>query len=420
MKARLKISSVPAFKGAIWPDARQELLLKSALLPAPEAHAAWTEWRKHAAFEVIDAGSTRLLPLVWHNLGELLSEEDKNICKGAYKKSWYRNQKLFQIASDFLVLFREHGIESIIFKGGALTVLYYKDLGLRPMNDFDILVPRGRAEEAGRLLESKGWKITVGRPLHRHMEIKHSGEYSKGGGTSIDLHWYLLDTSRGMWDPFAHADRLIPVQIGNFTGKTLDAESNLLHTCVHGFWWSPVPTFRWITDAILILRSHPDFDWETFCEDARSQRLLLIAWEAAAYLRKLWPDKIPENVVLKLHQMVQNEVSEAELRMHELGKNRPLARGAIHDLWKDHVWSLWSKSKNKEISIPLTHKLVTLPDFLKNYWNLGSSRQIPGVILRKILCRPANLLPWPVPLEDKKSGKSSPHDRQPPEENHQA
>lgn len=46
----------------------------------------------------------------------------------------------------------------MVLKGGSSAIRYYRDLGLRPMNDFDFLVPTGQAREAFDLLCRQGWK----------------------------------------------------------------------------------------------------------------------------------------------------------------------------------------------------------------------------------------------------------------------
>jgi len=63
--------------------------------------------------------------------------------------------------SDVLVSFHRAGIQTILLKGAALILLHYKDPGLRPMVDFDILVPAGKAAAAIKVLTELGWTSTV-------------------------------------------------------------------------------------------------------------------------------------------------------------------------------------------------------------------------------------------------------------------
>ena len=49
------------------------------------------------------------------------------------------------------------GIPTLALKGAALIHSLYSDLGQRPMNDLDILVPAGRAAEAAEVLRAEGY-----------------------------------------------------------------------------------------------------------------------------------------------------------------------------------------------------------------------------------------------------------------------
>jgi len=51
-----------------------------------------------------------------------------------------------------------------VLKGTSLIVHYYQDYGVRPMNDFDFLVPTSRAPEAVALLRRLGWQPQLKHP----------------------------------------------------------------------------------------------------------------------------------------------------------------------------------------------------------------------------------------------------------------
>src|SRR3990172_6475884 len=109
--------------GSMFPTRAQELLLRAALLQGEPARHAWQHWRMQVNLEQEwDAGTYRLLPLVYHNL-RALGVDDPLMSKlrGIYRREWYKNQMLFHTIAEVLRLFHAAGIETMILKGSALT-----------------------------------------------------------------------------------------------------------------------------------------------------------------------------------------------------------------------------------------------------------------------------------------------------------
>ena len=84
-----------------------------------------------------------------------------NKFKGIYQLTWYRNQMLFHNMAILLRRFHNAGIQTMIIKGAALTLLYYRDYGLRPMKDFDVLIHTKQATAAINLLKKLGWSSKI-------------------------------------------------------------------------------------------------------------------------------------------------------------------------------------------------------------------------------------------------------------------
>jgi len=72
-----------------------------------------------------------------------------------------------------------------------LTLLYYRDYGLRPMEDFGVLVKTEQASAAIDLLRELGWKPKL-KLLEQHTSYKHAAEFTNNDSQEIDLHWNLL------------------------------------------------------------------------------------------------------------------------------------------------------------------------------------------------------------------------------------
>ena len=61
-------------------------------------------------------------------------------------------------------LLNDASIPTILLKGMALSQRYYRDLGLRPMFDLDLLVPPQRAKAAYEILGPLGWTSRLPGP----------------------------------------------------------------------------------------------------------------------------------------------------------------------------------------------------------------------------------------------------------------
>src|ERR1700683_4642008 len=125
----------------------QLLLLRAALLECPEAVEAAEEWfasgrdAAEPGFSWLEQGSRRLLPLVYRNVKEALPPELRETLRRVSLQYWADNQKLFRRLEERLTWFHANGIPTVVLKGAALSVLHYRDKGIRPMSDVDILVP---------------------------------------------------------------------------------------------------------------------------------------------------------------------------------------------------------------------------------------------------------------------------------------
>ncbi len=92
---------------------------------------------------------------------------------------------------EFSVAMSEKGIDWYALKGLALAEVLYEDESLRPMRDFDILVPKARLKEVGELMIRLGYDLPENQPS-RFMRDSHqlpNAEKKVNGFTiSIEVH----------------------------------------------------------------------------------------------------------------------------------------------------------------------------------------------------------------------------------------
>ena len=68
------------------------MLLKAAHFKGPEAVHSWNEWKSMVSRETLADPSYRVMPLLYDNIHDQVEScELLQICKGTYKRAWYRN-----------------------------------------------------------------------------------------------------------------------------------------------------------------------------------------------------------------------------------------------------------------------------------------------------------------------------------------
>ncbi len=363
------------------PTHNQELLLKAALLSGQAMREAWQEWSTTVDLHDLDYGSQRLLPLLYRNLKtQGINHPWIRQFKNRYLDIWARNQVLFGKISPLLQSFRERRIATLILKGASLTIGYYKDFGLRPMDDFDFLVPTSRALEALELLQEMGWIPKLRFPDRRlktsTVSILHAMNFQNSENCGIDLHWHLLPDCLkpdADWDFWEGAN---PVKIGDIRTLSLNQTDELFHTCIHGFRWNPMPPIRWVADAMKILNSGMAVDWNRMISLAQKCHLILPLQDTLQYLVDRFDAPIQSDLFSKLEYL---PVSTEEIREYKAQKNRPYAL-------VPYLWAYYPRI-SRDTGRPLG--LFGFIKYLQDLWGLKYIWQVPisfgWRVLRKLL-----------------------------------
>ncbi len=168
------------------------MLLRACLLSGAECLKAWEEWRRFFETGQVDNGSQRLLPLLYRNLrNQGIPDPLLDKFKAEYFQTWSQNQFSFRRAAALIEAFNRAGIQTMLLKGSALALLYYEDVGLRPMMDIDVLVHRHQVKLAIRLLNDLGWSSKYSSP-EALVPFEQAGEFRDARNQNLDLHWRVL------------------------------------------------------------------------------------------------------------------------------------------------------------------------------------------------------------------------------------
>lgn len=367
------------------PTWQQELLLRAALLRGDAAIKAWHAWMSQVDVELLDYGSHRLLPLLHDNLRRHKIEEPiLGKLKGVYRQTWYKNQILFHIASEMLRSFRDAGIETLVLKGAALSLLYYQDKGLRPMQDFDLLVRPSQAVRAISLLSELKWRAIYLYP-ESLLPYEHGCEFEDSAQRVVDLHWRVMREGSQVCDDDSFWKDSVPLEMGGVFVRALNPADQLLHVCVHGAKWNVVPPVRWVADAMMIMRSaESNLDWDRLIEQAQKRRLSLAVSETLRYLCDMLNAPVPPIVLKKLREA---SVSLRERSSFSAGANPhdALERFSILLDWRDGFRSTRGEKFHRR-----WHGFIR---YLQCRWEVESSWQVPFYALSKsaqVIWRSAN------------------------------
>lgn len=365
-------------KGYFWPTPEQELLLKAAILKGEEAIIAWKNWGSTVNFDRLDAGSQRLLPLLYKNLTDNgISHPVINVYKGFYRMSWYKNRLLTHRLVSVLRLLDSNGIPVLLLKGAALVPLYYKNWALRPMNDFDLLVPYKDALRSVNLLCQSGWKPVDSMIDESDLLTKHAGTLIDDSGIEFDLHWRIMHESGRYEDDYNFLDGTGNINFENISVPVLSHTDQLFHILIHGTRWNEIAPLRWVPDSMMILREAGSFiDWDRLVNEARRRCLAVPLTKALFYLNETFAAPIPPEAISSIKKLKPSLTERMEFLIQS--KSRSFLRDIFY-LWFTHV-------RTSDVD-GLVWLVLRFPSFLRRFWKVPQGNSLAVFLLRKLAIR---------------------------------
>lgn len=361
--------------GDWWPTHPQLLLLQTAYSPTSVALEAWRAWQALAVpIERLDEGSARLLPLVYYRLRDLPGVTAPGWLREIYRRTWYKNQQLANQAAALLESLHSLGFPTLVLKGLALIPLYYHQWGLRPMADFDVLVPTAQAEAVFAALDRLGWQCAQSRlPPAALFAVKQAVDFSNPAGAKFDLHWHTLWNNCYPGADEAFWQAAVPVQIKHVSTLALNPTDQLLHVCVHGAGLNQVPPVRWAADAMQILTAPGvTVDWPRLVQLAGQLQLSLPLVEGLRYLCTALAAPVPSAVLNQL-EALPTSWHARRMQWHR-GHQRGLL-GELPLMWHHYAYQ---NERTARRSTPLG-----FISYLRRYYDLHSVSQVVAFIFNK-------------------------------------
>jgi hypothetical protein len=173
-----------------------------------------------------------------NNVKDVPSEIMKNLEK-MYYSNLARNILLYDELSKILTAFKKAGIDTIVLKGAFLAEEIYKNIGLRPMNDIDLLIKEEDLQKAKIELVKLKYSATIifSTKFHEQFQTAWSEELPfihQDKKIDIEIHWdieprqnhYKVDINK-FWN------NTKSVKIAGIETLTFAPEDILQHLCLH-------------------------------------------------------------------------------------------------------------------------------------------------------------------------------------------
>ncbi len=228
-------------------------------------------------------------PLLYHRLraqgvDARLPQEMIRPYKDSYLGTAARNLQGYRDLRDLASSFQAADIPVIVLKGAFLTEVVYRNPGMRPMADMDLLVPRQHLETAARLLTAGGFHADHPLPTDIIVQAVHHLPISakSRAARAVEIHWSLTPPHH----PYSVEvgefwQRAIPATLAELPLHALAPEDLLLHLCMHlAYMHEFACGLRPFCDVAATLDHYGDqLDWTAIVERAIRWR-----WRRGVYL----------------------------------------------------------------------------------------------------------------------------------------
>lgn len=361
-------------------------ILRVALLPPDRAIPEWDGLRDQMDLDTLwDRDAIKLLPLVYRALVDSGTEEPYLArLKGVVRRSWYDNQRLFHGVGSALDALEAAGVRAMLLKGVPLAIQCYPEIGLRPMEDVDLLVEPGRATDAIAALDRAGW---TSEPYVAHPEVVPYGEQMlhqvvcRGeGGHAIDLHWrYVPWVARdgsgqdpGLWA------RAGPLEVAGHRALSPCPDDLLLLVILHAYraGWATAP--RWVADVTFLLRAlGDDLDWDRFTARVVQGHLVDPVRDALQFVHREYGALVP---VEPLHVLARARVGRWERHRHHVASREVIGerRAVVGELDDARTgWARWS------LNLTPVATIRSLPMFVTRRLGLEHTSEIPAAVVSR-------------------------------------
>ncbi|HMB91665.1 MAG TPA: nucleotidyltransferase family protein [Rhodothermales bacterium] len=223
-----------------------------------------------------------------------------------YRNTAAHNLLLVQELKRVNQILAAHEIPLIAFKGPVLAQVAYKNLGLRPCTDIDILIPEDRFSEVETVLIDDGYRVSSGiQSMSKsrkalHLYLSQQAAFMRGRNYSLDVHVRLMPPGYKYNPSFEDLlERSQQVAVAGSMIQSFAPEDLLQILCYHG------AKNRWerlkhICDIAELVRANQDMDWDAVIRRTEATRGLRILGLGLYLAHKLLDLKLPDEVLKRV------------------------------------------------------------------------------------------------------------------------
>lgn len=351
-----------------WPKGLHWELLKAIYLE--DNIQALETWAQNIDIEAADTGMLRLLPLLYRRLSH-----DKNQhailarLKSKYRFTLYRNNLFLHRLRPVIDALDQAGIDYVFIKGLSMIVEFYQDLGLRPMNDWDISVPFNDYQQTCKIFSKHGFKPQI-KVTEAYRHVRSSQGWSDKDDFEIDLHWRVLPGFIKR-DPLGVWENKKTVCFKNMEVPVPPPEVSFISNVLHGLKPNPVAPIRWIADCIEILDTCKEaFDWNYAFSLSRNSLFHKNLKIALQYIQTLRPDlSIPERLI-----------ANTDLERIKENYSAPKTDQRFWPIFV-HSYSLYTQTTESETIVT---KLKYLPQFIRYHLSIEDNAQLSQTLIQRL------------------------------------
>jgi hypothetical protein len=283
-------------------------------------------------------------PLVYWTLSRsgkfsFLPESARNSLRAMYSNTWIHNQKIFKELEVLARLFHQAEIPVVVLKGACFALTIYPDIGLRPMQDMDLLIPAFKISQAVQIATSYGYERIRERPeifIGERELFNQEITLGKMDGLFLylDLHKNLI--ANQIYTYAVHKDwfwnQIESFSVKPFFGSLmpefrfqhlgmLTPMAQLLHSAAHAILQhgdrnSPL---LWFYDLDRLLRVYAErMDWDLLIDRAMEFQWGSVLYDAFSQTHSYFNTPIPDFVYSKLSKQ-----SDGYKNLIVLKKNNP-------------------------------------------------------------------------------------------------
>ena len=251
----------------IFPDANQELLLKTILNDSSSIQDMWQLWNEKVDFDHLDYDTCCVIPTLYKTLVKYeINSPNLALMKGLSRKFWCKNQLLYSQLDRLLNLADNQNISIFAIRGTAINLAYYQELALRPVEEIDLFVDSKKIDNFKQFLVNNNWQEISPAPVNNTLRF-----LNPKNGVRLDIYQSILPTNleenNDSNNPLLEDKLTSNLQTINFKNhqlKILTPENQLLQVSMQGHNPKYVSPYRWVMDAIQIITLTPKFDWSYF------------------------------------------------------------------------------------------------------------------------------------------------------------